>query len=175
MNQLSDPRLFRIFPGRLNRLRIDVVALDIRIGFQVYIRFCLFPCGCPCTSRNQVPPFFCREGPFHSRRHPRRHHGRFNRKSSRSAERIDENAVRLPRRQLDQRRRKGFGNRGNDRTYPVASFMKRIAGRVDADRHDIFLDGNPQRIGSPVLFKPGDTVMFLHALDHRFFHDALDI
>ena len=151
MDQVINACLSGIFPGRLHHIRIDVIALNIRLNPFVCLIASLCHGFVPELPRNKILPVLRRKASVYSGRHTRRHHGRFNGKGAAAAKGIHKNPVSPPWRQHNQGGRQSLRDRRLAGKPPVPPPVKRFARRVDSHNSLIFQKGNPYRIRRPFL------------------------
>ena len=175
MNHVIHSGSLRIFPRRLDYLAVNIVALNVYLYGIIHHLGRFINRVVPAFLRNQVCPALRQEGTVHARCHICRDHRRLDWESTASAERIDQNPVRFPRSQKNQRRCQCFRDRRLTRHLTVTALVQRLAARIDTDCHLIFIEKNAQRIFIARLRHPVQIVIFLHMTGNRLFHDFLDI
>ena len=149
--------------------------MNIRLDGEVHEIVRLVHGVIPAFSGDQVLPVLGQELTIPSRCHICRDHRRLDWESTASAERIDQNPVRFPRSQKNQRRCQCFRDRRLTRHLTVTALVQRLAARIDTDCHLILIEKDAQRIVIARLRHPVQIVIFLHMTGNRLFHNFLDI
>ena len=175
MDHVFHSRTLRIFPCCFDHISINVISLNIYFHSSVDHILCLFHTLIPEFAVNQVCPFLCCKITVHSRCDIRCDHCCLDREGTTSTKWIDQNPVRFPRSQKNQRRCQCFRDRRLTRHLTVTALVQRLAARIDTDCHLILIEKDAQRIFIARLRHPVQIVIFLHMTGNRLFHNSLDI
>ena len=175
MDQMIHSGAFCVLPRHAQHSSIHIIALDICLYIPAHQILRFLQGLIPCLFRNQMIPLLRRKIPFHARCDMSCHHSRFDRKCTAAAERVDQNPVRVPRGQLNQRSRQRLRNRRKAAHRTVSAFMQRYPRRINGHGHFILHQKYTNRIFRTCLRKPFHIIVFLHFFHNCFFHNTLDV
>ena len=129
----------------------------------------------PRLFRHEIFPALRSKFTIHPRCHIQSNHRCFNWYRSTSAEWINQHTIGVPRRKQNHRCRQCLRNRCRCRKFAVTAFVKRLSGRIQPNRHNIFHNTNPKWVRRPGLFKPIRVVGLFEFFNHCLFHNFLNV